>query len=919
MQLDNDGHGPTSPNSTCNPYINFEKDPLLAAMLFHENGGHIRFGVSSIVSDFESLVHFVTSLETVGTHGTQSCISNLCSNDAVMTASGRVTHLLERGRRSQSAWQHLHAVKEAMEALKSVILHWNSHSCSISCIHDVASELRKGAVAATEALKSEIGSEILTQQEKEWLTEEFLQAEGKMYQNNAKILTCGSCGIRDVQRGPACMLPYEERSLAQLDLLRYDQVETRELLELIERGSIVVPVSESAEDGTIGQHTRELLLHKLCSYWELPVNVANMVDTESKPIFYHLHPEFVERRVDTQGVSSYWVVLCKDCISSLEKNEVPRFSVAHVDFGLSERLGLPALNCFERQVVSLVRHYHTVIKIERKNGFGDSSSVSRDHLQNAVASHAILFRHDAPIVASANLLRRDLVLSGEFHMQFVGPDCEVDQIMNHMFTGQQKLARWHVIYSWLAVLREINPHYGDIDLPSYDEAKEIIGQWISDMKNTSSRCTASVDRVYNDMVGDDTAKVRETDDHCMSSEHEPLVGIRHSCVTERDLGSKNESEVSMTEVIKASNRALGCKSGPREVLESIRESDPIDEFTNNEEGLTKAFPDVFIFGHGYARDAGALSLRERKHLLLQHSAAAATSPVLLFYLFDQEQRHSTIRGMSCKVKSDRNAFRLFAELLLSDEFQAKLCNALQYRDTGGECLSAEGRLENDQAKRDRLWVLRHIMPVLNFAGKRTLFGAVERNNSVSRILALARRYGPASVFLTVAVDDVNDPLGFRLACRSRDNCSFPSMSDDDFDKALRQGSIHPTTNLCCSYGSRVERAVSNPVAVAMQYRSMIENILTVLVGHPPNLSQTGSKTVKTEYYGSLKNRLRHIELAKSPSTIRPRRGIFGTPVSCCSTWLGCLREFVDLAPCLSSNTKFLARNCDFIVSLPITV
>jgi hypothetical protein len=638
-------------------------------------------------------------------------------------------------------------------------------------------------------------------------------------------------------------------------------------------------VSPLAEDGSV-EHTRTLFLDKLCSYWELPADIThNVSDKECSRVFYHLHPEFVERRQDDQGLSSFWVILCRNCICSLEKKEIPLLSVANVDFGLSERLGLPILNCFERQVVSLVRHYHTVIKIERKNDFGQMTSVPREHLQNAVASHAILFRHDAPVkVASASLLRRDLILSGEFHLQFVGPEREVDLMMNQVFSGQRKVARWHIIYCWLAVLCEVNHHYSEIDLPAYSEVKEIVSQWIRDLENAASRCTAAIDQDHNAMTGNDTANVRETGDHCIGCNEEALIGIRHSCVMERDAGGRNDSGASTTGVIQASSRSLGRRCED-EILESIREKEPIDEFTNNEEGLVKAFPDVFILGCGYGRDAGALSRRERLHLLLQHSAAAATSPALLFYLFDQEQRHSTISGMSCKVKSDRDAFRVFAELILSDDFQARLQNALHYSEKGNEYSSTKGRRENDLARQDRSWVLRQIMPVLNFAGKRTLFGAVERNNSVSRILALARRYGPASVFLTIAVDDVNDPLGFRLACRSKDNVSFPSVSDDEFGQALRQGSIHQKTNVSCSYGSRVERAVSNPVAVAVQYRSMIENILTVLVGCPPNLSQTGSKTVKTEYYGALRKRFRHLEEAGTAFDMRPRKGIFGTPVS----------------------------------------
>jgi hypothetical protein len=88
--------------------------------------------------------------------------------------------------------------------------------------------------------------------------------------------------------------------------------------------------------------------------------------------------------------------------------------------------------------------------------------------------------------------------------------------------------------------------------------------------------------------------------------------------------------------------------------------------------LTAAFPTVFLLGNGYGRKSGTLNMDERYHLLLQYTNNAATTPHLLFYLFDQLTRHDTARTVSAKVKSNKEAFTDYHSLLLSVEFKEKL-------------------------------------------------------------------------------------------------------------------------------------------------------------------------------------------------------------------------------------------------------
>ncbi len=107
---------------------------------------------------------------------------------------------------------------------------------------------------------------------------------------------------------------------------------------------------------------------------------------------------------------------------------------------------------------------------------------------------------------------------------------------------------------------------------------------------------------------------------------------------------------------------------------------------------------------------------------MQFTNAAATCQLLLFYLFDRKQRHSTIRNMHAKIRQDPNAFEEFTKMFMSAKFQADLQQAV----------------ENPNGKAAQR-VMRRLVPVLTSGGKRTVFGALERRSAAGEILALGRR------------------------------------------------------------------------------------------------------------------------------------------------------------------------------------
>ena len=141
------------------------------------------------------------------------------------------------------------------------------------------------------------------------------------------------------------------------------------------------------------------------------------------------------------------------------------------------------------------------------------------------------------------------------------------------------------------------------------------------------------------------------------------------------------------------------------------------------------------------------------------------------------------------------------------------------------------------------------MPVLDFAGKHTLFGAFEQTSSTSILGAMTQRYTAGSTFFTISPNDISNPNSFRLSLRSSNNINFPSTSPQEYFDAMEKDA---SFNVCgnvefpVDYAARSNAAVCNPVASVVEYQILIENMLSILIGIAPSTSPgTGSKTVCT--------------------------------------------------------------------------
>ena len=734
-------------------------------------------------------------------------------------------------------------------------------------------------------LVEEIHHEVLSPEEQETLVNDFLEKQGRHVQWEKKDdslsllglpdsveghhLVCGMCGIKSVhgRYGRMCGVVFLEDLPPCIELTE-DQKSEFEQWKLQE--PLKLPINEEGD-------MQEFQLHKLQSvYQSLALNKS-----------FHLHPKFVHMAMEPNaGQMKECAVLCHSCHTwhldtkkAKSKSAIvpPPLSIAAgIDFGDIHHLRLlEKPTVAEASILAKHRHFHNVVSIRDNRREGTRS----DYTMSQIRAHSIFFRHDAPEVASLAMLMEKVtnhdsewvadMLKKSLSNQLVGPESQVEKIGQKAKKQKLLSARPHIIYQRLTIYQELNGLYHNdlpVLLPSFEQFCNVFGAVSDSLIRDASQVTD--EGVINaDLVqGDDVAQVRsgvltnadvealnQKDDHvpaflCDSMPMTSSFLMEPQSVCSPALDETLKEEMMLQHIIDAAN-AFGVKLRNKDgndgdddhkednlhlvhggVHLSEREENPLNEFTDMENLLTGGFPDVFLFGRAYGM-VSHLSAAQLEHLLLQHTCAAAMDHELLFYLFNCKERHTVINNFVARVRKDPKAFEEFARLVRHEEFHEKIRVAA----------------ENPKSATAKE-VLRTVLPILSFGAKNTIAGALTDSTSLSRAMAQSKRYGPPGTLLTVTPDDVNSPSGFHFACKSFNNTSFPAVATEEFFQAIQQGSEFADSvghvKVPLNYTRRVHRVTGNPVAVALEFRALIENVLTILIGCPMDFQPgTNSKQV----------------------------------------------------------------------------
>ena len=469
------------------------------------------------------------------------------------------------------------------------------------------------------------------------------------------------------------------------------------------------------------------------------------------------------------------------------------------------------------------------------------------------------------------------LLQSSITVQLVNSDNCFDLIAKSMKMQSFLQARPYVVYQWLVVLQRVHPMYANdpiLHATQYEHFRKYIA-----MCNKTITDQAQVlddDNVNNadKIVGDDSTKTRtaileqcdeqQATDNDMNT-HYSLVTEPHTILRQSDHSDEQCNDDTL-EYILGTAKAFGIniplkhkiptkkkgrpskkqkKKHPSDYLQlhdstwqSNRSDEPGNEFTDFKSIMTGAFPQVFLLGKYYKSNYVPNSVQV-EHLLLQFTNSAADCRELLFYIFDCKLRHKVIHNLSARVKSNRQAFDKYINLMKQDSFKDEIRQAAQ-----------EPKSKKAQT------LIKSMADVLSFGTQDTILSSLLNKAAMAKGISMIQRHGPASIMLTVTPDDINDPTNVRLSMRNVSNVSFPSCCDENFFDHLRKNSTNfkpgdSDTKIPLSYNHRKKLAVQNPVALAYNFRAMLQNIITVLLGSPLDYQPgTNSKKVTTWWYQS---------------------------------------------------------------------
>ena len=644
-------------------------------------------------------------------------------------------------------------------------------------------------------LKKEIKREQLNDDERMNLITKFQTVHNFL----GPIRSCGACGLKDWTPKD-----YKQYPVSQLTLLKLKPTEMDRWNDEKNADPLQIPTDR------VGVW-RSVHLSRLRSIYE------------SEDGAYHLHPELV----DEEGR----VFLCKECSAKIGNGVIPELSLANgIEFGFFHRLGLTMPNFMEQMIIARVRLYRKVIKVQKRNHGSNEGGHS------SLRSHCIVFGHDAPMVASGAVNPHDLKDVLTLHLMGVNRD-EVDRLMIQTTGSSVLIARPFVIYQWLLVLKECNDRYEGINLEDYEHFEETISTVNSHLHDNVIETRDDQAMRRDEIITDDIAAVR-IQDHEIPREpvNEPgpaesneSVPINVSTSFVSNNAPNENAALTFLQVV-ADGINVNARQDEENFYSSERERNPVNEFENNDFILTGAFPFIFLYGTAYGRCSG-LTNKQVRHLLLQFTNVPATSKDLIFFLYNQQVRHNSIREMSSKVKGNPVAFQTFSEKILTLEFRNKLKRAIQ-----------------DPTSKAASQVLRTVLPVLEVVNKKAHGGALDAGRVKSHMLAMATHFGSGTVFFTISPDDINNPKSFRLAQRTIGTNSLPCVVSDeqeflttmmDDSTIMEVGTIPFPVN----YTARAKAAVDNPVATTLEYMALMDNVLEILIGVTRN-----EKKKRTQYF-----------------------------------------------------------------------
>lgn len=709
----------------------------------------------------------------------------------------------------------------------------------------------------------DVQAEKLTDSEYDQLIKHFYRCHSY---TDFEMQSCACCGLRQIERPESPEVVYRSMPLSHPNMapLKYTAKQKKNFddFSLSPQSTVQIPVDN---DWTL----RTINLADARSVYKQ----ASQQDT----LYWHLHPELVETHAD----GSNHVQLCPSCHNCLQSKQIPPNSIASgVDFGYYERLGLTLPNLHEQLMLSRGRLYFVMVKVS-SNAKGQIN-FNRD---NSMRCHAILFPHNSVEIATymfgSDLFEENGMLEMNslkklMQMYMVDPKGRPDAIARDLFRTVNLLARPFVIAQWLTVLKWLHPHYTDIDVSNIrDRLQSVISEVNEHVINTSIAVDDPDIISFENSKGSDVAQVRNRElldpsqanleEARFRQDSQPTVEAGPTRQAENADNTACFNDVSYSYITNTQNAYHSATTGdyrlkalqkfadlknvdaaqdsflsdvlfdkqdvhdflnqfpPSMNFATAREEIPVSDFSRDDKGLSTSFPHVFMLGQAYSVQPGSLSVEKRKHLLNQFHLTPSKDRRLLGFLFDVQQRLQVINGVKAHVEGNRKAIKLFRDLMDSDTERQLLRKAVEF--------------PHSQSSKK---ILRKYLSHLQYSSRRVSYGTLEGMQLKHNLLAKSYRYSPPTGFFTISPVTSSNPRGVRLALKVLTNDSFPSVFEEGCPygangNEFAESMLAEIPTLAEGYinlspSKRAEMAIEDPVAFVQEYKNLLNDILTILLG-----------------------------------------------------------------------------------------